>query len=480
MRDRVFFFLNGERQEVGGARAGWMLADYLRRERALTGTKIVCAEGDCGACTVLRYFPLNSAQFVPINACITTVAQMDGSALVTVDRLAETHALTPVQCAMRDAHASQCGFCTPGIVMALTGLVEERLRDGRPITERSAKNALTGNLCRCTGYEPIISAALAIDLNQCESLEERFLTPRVRRELRAVVSEPLRIRSEEFRFWAPLNVREAVAHLKRTKLARPIAAGTDLGVVHNKRKLRLNEVVSLHLVRELYALKVAGTRVRVGARVTLADLREALKGRIPEFARYLDLFASPQIKNSATLVGNLCNASPIADTPPFLLVAGAIVHVAGARGGRRVAIEDFFLGYRKTALRAGELVTAVEFEVPTKTERLALYKVSQRKDLDIASVNAAFRARWNRAGTGLLDVRIAMGGVAATPIRLPKTERALRVARLDADARAGALRALESEMSPLSDLRGSAAFRRVIAENLVRRFLMEHLDRAPR
>jgi xanthine dehydrogenase small subunit len=257
--------------------------------------------------------------------------------------------------------------------------------------------------------------------------------------------------------------------------ARLAAATTDLGVVHNKGKIRLAKLVSLHAIPELYRIQTAKGRVSVGARVTLTELRTYLKEKHPEFSRFLDLFASPQIKNVATLIGNVGNASPIADTPPFLLATNAVVKVAGTRGVRRIGLDAYYLGYRKTALKKGELIASIEFDLPVKHESLALYKVSQRKDLDISGVNAAFRVKWDGAGRKrALDVRIAMGGVAATPLRLRKTEKFLQGKALSPEVFVAMASILKSEMAPLSDLRGTSTFRRVVVENLLARFFREH------
>ncbi|MCM2279368.1 MAG: FAD binding domain-containing protein [Oligoflexia bacterium] len=480
-RKNVVFYLNRQRQEVGVDKAGMMLADYLRLERALTGTKIVCAEGDCGACSVLRAFPLSGSLFLPINSCVIRVAQLDGSSIVTVDGLRDGK-LTPIQDAIVRCHGSQCGYCTPGFVITLTGLVEKRLRSDASrarLEPKEIKNALTGNLCRCTGYQPIVEAAVSVPLSECVSLEERFFPKTRQTELRKILKTPLALASPEpggFSLHAPTRLADAARLLARDPDARLIGAGTDLGVLHNKGKSGGGtRFVSLHLIPELYRIRRSGRgRLWVGARVTLSELRTALKNRIPEFARFLDLFASPQIKNVATLIGNVGNASPIADTPPFLLVARATVRLLGPKGGRSVPLEEFYLGYRQTAARRGELILAIEFDLPSASERLALYKVSQRKDLDISGVNAAFRVKKGARGTqAIQEIRIAMGGVAAVPLRLRKTESFLAGKALDPETARQALEILQSEINPISDLRGSAAYRRVLAENLFLRFARE-------
>lgn len=457
-----------------------MLADYLRQHLGLTGTKVVCAEGDCGACTVLRSDAVlrgsRRPNYLPVNSCIMTMAQLDGSSLVTIDALAREGELTPVQSSMMNYHGSQCGFCTPGFVMALTGLVEKKLTaNERTISDKEAKNWTTGNLCRCTGYQPIVEAATRVELAKCEKVSERFETRTQARTLALSVQEPLLVETDAFTFFAPTTLKDAIKYLRKHPETKVLAAATDLGVVHNKWKKRLQNVMSLHLIRELYELKsMKGGRIRVGARVTLSELREALRDKVPEFARFLDVFASPQIKNVATLVGNVANASPIGDTPPFLLVSEAIVEVYGPRGKREIPIEEFFVGYRTIALKSGEIITAISFALPSAAESLSVRKVSERKDLDISSVNAAFKVRWSDLKRSKVEsAKIAYGGIAATPVRLKKTEALLRGKSLDAELVATTLRSLQDEIDPIGDVRGSAAFRRVLAENLLRGFLSE-------
>ncbi|MBS1962397.1 MAG: FAD binding domain-containing protein [Bdellovibrionales bacterium] len=480
MRTAAVLYLNGRRVVVPPEQSGMMLSDFLRYERSLVGTKVVCAEGDCGACSVLRYVPSakKEVRYLPINSCIITVGQCDGTSLVTVDALAKDEALSPVQSAMVNAHGSQCGFCTPGFVVALTGLVEKKLCAGvrsGACSAREAKNATTGNLCRCTGYQPIIDAATAIDLAKCESVAARYFSKPQAADLRKIRAEALRIETDAISFFAPRKIADAAKALAKDPEWRLLGAATDLGVAVNKGKTRLPKILSLHLVDELYAVKATAKRVTVGARVTLSELRHAVMDRVPEFARFLDLFASPQIKNSATLVGNVANASPIGDTPPFLLVAGAVLHVVGPRAKRKIPLEKFYLGYRRTALKRGELIAAIEFDVPAATESLALFKTSQRKDLDISAVNAAFRIEWaNRERTKIKSARIAFGGVAATPIRGFAAEKALAGKTPTPETLESALGALHGAITPMTDLRGTSAFRRVLVENLFAKFFREH------
>ena len=476
LRDYILIYINGVRHEIRADHAHKMLSDYLRYDLQLTGTKIVCAEGDCGACTILKLHPHSSSVqnlFIPINACIMTVAQMDGSSLVTVDAMK-----SPVQDSMVQCHGSQCGFCTPGFVMALSGLVEKKqVVDKKPssITPVQAKNYLTGNLCRCTGYQSIIDAATAIDVEKCSSVTETFFSKAQQKELRAACQKPVFIEGKGYSFFAPVTLRELATYMEKNKDVRLIGAGTDLGVLVNKNKIQLTKLVSLHLVSELYRIETKKDRMTVGARVTLAELRRALEGVIPEFHRFLDLFASPQIKNVATLIGNVANASPIADTPPFLLVANAVVHIWGIKGVRKVPLDEFYLDYRKTALKTGEWITSIEFDIPKVTERLALFKTSQRKDLDISCVNTAFRMHKNK--DVVEHVSIAVGGVGPIPLRLKKTEKFLQGQVLTDTVIEKASEIMQKEITPLSDLRGTSGFRRVLVENYFGRFFSEGLNK---
>lgn len=471
MKNKVIFYLNGKKHEVGANLAGMMMADYLRYEKNLTGTKIVCAEGDCGACSVLRYFPHIQAKdnhYLPINSCITVVANLHGSSLVTIDALKEKDELHVAQEAMVKCHGSQCGFCTPGFVIALTGLVEEKICKKETIIDtQEAKNCMTGNLCRCTGYQPIIDAALSMDLKKAQSVKDRFFSDHQRMVLEEAFNHGVALESDEFGYCAPKSIAEALDYLKANPDARIVGASTDLGVVHNKRKITLTKLLSLHLIPELYDIQEKDGVVTLGARVTMNEFRHFMKDRSPEFSKYLDVFASPQIKNLATVVGNVANASPIGDTPPALLALNASVVINGTK---EMKLEDFFLAYRKTALAPGELITHLKVPVPKKGSDYRVFKNANRKDLDISAVNFAIHVEWkDQKKSEISAITMAAGGVAATPLRLKQTESFLKQ-QLDVD---GAVKVLHSEFKPLSDVRATAAYRHVLVENFFRRFFVD-------
>lgn len=469
MRNSIVFYLNGKRQEVGAGQAAMMLGDYLRYEKNLPGTKIVCAEGDCGACSVLRYFPhaqgTDANNYLPINSCITVVANLDGSSLVTIDALKEKAELHEAQRAMVECHGSQCGFCTPGFVIALTGLVEEKIsRKETSLIPQEAKNCMTGNLCRCTGYQPIIDAALTMDLQKTESVKKRFFTDHQRDMLNENFKTGVALESDNFSYAAPKSIKEALDYLAANPDARIVGAATDLGVVHNKRKITLNKLLSLHLIAELYEMNMKNNVVTIGARVTLTEFRHLIKDQCSELANYLDVFASPQIKNLATVVGNVANASPIGDLPPALLALNASVII---NGKQEILLSEFFLAYRKTALKAGEIITGIKFTLPKADSDFKLYKNANRKDLDISAVNLAIHVEWkDKTKKAIQEITIAAGGVAATPLRLKLTEDFLKK-NLDIEA---AVKILHSEFKPLSDVRATGAYRHVLIENFFRRF----------
>ena len=504
MRDYSLIYVNGERVEVTGDDGFLMLADWLRKRRGLPGTKIVCAEGDCGACTVLQASPHDTSNhaFKSVNACITMVAQMDCSSIVTVEGLALGATLHPAQTAMMKCHGSQCGFCTPGFVVALANANSGDTRLN-PISGKNAQNTLTGNLCRCTGYLPIQQAAVATVPDPKFDFPKRYFTAAIKKDLCAVAKEGFVLASGGRRYAGPASLKSALAILSAKTPKGPatlgnlrlVAGGTDLGVQANKGKLASGSFLSLQHVSELHEVKVEKGRISVGAMSTLEQLRKACLKADPELASLLDIFASPQIKHVATLVGNIANGSPIGDTMPHLLAADATVHIAGAQRGklvrRTVALANFYTGYRKNDLKPTELITHVVFNAASKHVVHKTYKASQRKDLDISAVSASFRACVKRTPGGkvtLSDVRAAFGGVAATPVRLPQLELALNNQSLAkataAEAISGVVAALHKAIKPIDDARASALYRRLLAENFLRRFFedmtKEMTEEAPR
>jgi xanthine dehydrogenase small subunit len=476
MRDHILLNINGTTHRIEGDAAFQTLANYLRQDVAATGTKIVCEEGDCGACTVLTRRAA-ADDYRPVNSCILNLAQLDGSSIVTVEGLSRgaaeprrnedaLHAsappretvLHPVQEAMVQCHGAQCGYCTPGFVVAMAGMFEISDR----VNEKQVRDGLTGNLCRCTGYEPIIKAALAVDGAASAKMRDRYS------EL-PDANDSVTVGS----FCAPATLDEAIAFKRDHPGCTIVQGGTDVGVWINKRNYAAPAMLSLAKIASLNELREEDGTIVAGANATLADFETFIADRIPELAGILAIFGSPQIKNAGTLVGNIANGSPIGDTLPYLFVAGATLELNG--GARTVPIDRFYLGYRKFDLHADELITRVR--VPIVRDTLKLYKVSRRKDLDISAFTAAIR--FSMSGDRIDRATIAYGGVAPTVIRLPRTEAFLtgKSAALDTFEHAG--RIARDEIKPISDVRGSADYRLQLAENIMAKFWYEVFEDAP-
>jgi xanthine dehydrogenase small subunit len=441
MRSYIRLLINGNEHRVGGTDAFLTLGNWLRR--FATGTKLVCEEGDCGACTVL--LRRNGGDFQPVNSCILLMAQLDGASIVTVEGLG----MNAVQESMVTCHGAQCGYCTPGFVVAMTALYERCDR----VNEKQVRDGLTGNLCRCTGYEPIIKAALDVDGASMPKMRERY--PQT-----VDARDPVRIGS----FFAPATLEDAVRFKGENPGCVIVQGATDVGVWINKRNFAAPAMLSLAKIPGLDELREDGDAVVAGANVTLAAFESFIETRIPELFGILNIFGSPQIKNAGTLAGNIANGSPIGDTLPYLFVAGAELELNG--GVRRVAVPDFYLGYKKFDLKADEIITRVR--VPIVRDKLKLYKVSRRKDLDISAFTAAIRLRTTDGHIN--SATIAYGGVAPTVVRLPRTESFLAGKPLALGTFEEAGRIARGEVAPISDVRGSADYRAQLAENILPKF----------
>ena len=469
MSDPVRFVSRGQVVKVGSDVPHTMtVLDYLRLRLRRTGSKEGCAEGDCGACTVVLGEAVDSRlRYRAVNACILLVHQLDGKALFTVDDLAEGEVLHPVQQAMVDAHASQCGFCTPGFVMSLFAYFHEQ----DTVADESLKDALAGNLCRCTGYRPILEAGhrmfeLASD-DRFTAMEDMLLT-----QLASLNrSRMLRHSTPQGDFLAPRSIDELTETLSSLPAGEAwlLAGGTDVGLWVTKQQRQPRSIVYLGRVAEVQVITDHGDHIEIGAGVTYTDAFAAIEILHPDFAQMVRRLGSVQIRNSGTIGGNIANGSPIGDSMPALIALGATLRLRSKTGARDLALEDFYLGYRQTALAAGEFVESVTVMKPRPGSRFAVYKLSKRFDQDISAVLAAFHATLD--GDRIAATRIAFGGMAAIPARARKTEAALAGRRLsDIDA---AIAAVAEDFQPLSDMRASAGYRLLAAQNLLRKFCHE-------
>lgn len=487
LRDHLRLALNGVVHEVRGDDAFLTLSTWLRERLRLVGTKIVCSEGDCGACTVLAG-TVQADQADParpdatpasgrlvyraIDSCIAFLYQLDGCHVVTVDALARGGQLHPVQREMAEKFGSQCGFCTPGFVMALVALGEEAREHGRGLSDSELRRGLSGNLCRCTGYVQILDAARAAQAATTPALADLFDEPALVAALAVAGSEAVRITAGERSVSLPATWAEALALRAREPHGLVVAGATDLAVQANKGKTLPAAILHLRATLEGYAtVAVAGGVARLGAGVRWAEVLERARDFAPEWAGILELFGAPQIRNAGTVGGNLVNASPIADSLPFLYAVEARVELDSIRGRRTLPIAELYRGYKQLDLLPDELLAAVVVPLPAAGESVRLLKVSRRRDLDISTFTAALWLR--RDGDRIEAARLALGGVGPTVVRSPAAEASLAGAPFAlASFRAAGERAA-AEIRPISDVRGSADYRRLLARNALVHFFHE-------
>jgi xanthine dehydrogenase small subunit len=471
----VRFVLDGRLVTAPDVPATMTVLEYLRNVAQRTGTKEGCAEGDCGACTVVvGELAADGAQvtYRPVNSCIRFLPTIDGCELVTVESLEGADgSLHPVQQSLVDHHASQCGFCTPGFVMSLFALY---LRTPAA-TRQQVVEAVSGNLCRCTGYRPIIDAGCRMghyppprqwNRDAAGSSERRDALRVLRRE-RALTLPG---------FVAPRTVDEVAAALEKEPAALVLAGGTDIALWVTKQLRELPPLVYLGEVAQLKQVESDAGGLLIGAAVPLTDAWDALVRLHPPLAEVAQRFGSPPVRNSGTLCGNLANGSPIGDSMPVLIALGAEVELRRGSHARRLPLEALYLGYQRKALEPGEFIVAVRVPHPAAGTWIANYKVSKRFEQDISAICAALAVRVEDGS--VVAVRIAFGGVAAIPARARAAEQALLGAPWCESSMQAAGAALATDFQPLTDLRASSAYRLTVAANLLRRFYLEHSDAA--
>lgn len=475
MREQLVLYVNGRRLEVAGSDAFLPLSEFLRTRLRLTGTKVVCAEGDCGSCSVLvgrNDLVTGSLDYRAVDSCIQLMFQLDGTHIVTVEGLRNGEELSPVQRSMVELHGSQCGYCTPGFVVAMTGLLENKTQP----TEDEWRCGLTGNLCRCTGYTSILAAGRQAASVPQQSIAELYPDQEMCAEFAQLASKPLTIRSPAQLIFSPVKLPAATEFLAANPAAKIVAGGTDVGVQINKRIIAPEKFLDLNRIPELTSVAVAGNQIVCGARACWIDLEAICKSEVPEFAAIISIFGSPQIRHVGTIGGNIVNASPIADALPFLFVTDAELAIAGPQGSRTVNINSFYHGYRKTDLKPGELLKHIRIPLPTANQQLSLYKVSRRRDLDISTFTAAILL--DVVGEQIQEARIALGAVGPTVLRAKRTEAFLRGKPFSEAVMQAAGELAVEEVTPISDVRGSADFRWQLTRNVFLKFFHERRSAA--
>jgi xanthine dehydrogenase small subunit len=466
----IQFLLNQTVKTLDNIDPNTSVLNWLRGSEHRCGSKEGCASGDCGACTVvIARVDGEKMRYDTANSCITLISQLDGKQLLTIEDLSDGEKLHPVQQAMVDCHASQCGFCTPGFVMS--GFALQKANSG--VDRRNIEKNLAGNLCRCTGYRPIFEAMQQSSAAQPDKFTRA--EPQTLARLKSLQQPEMAELTRSNRCVLPKTLGQLAALYQQHPQARLLAGGTDLALVITQQYQTLPLIIGMNQVDELKAITVTENQIRIGAMATLQTCLDQLLPHIPAFSSALERFASPQIRNHGTLAGNLANASPIGDGAPMLLALGAEVELRCGESIRLLALDKFFLGYRKTALQPGEFISAVMIDRAAISPTFAAWKISKRMDDDISTVFGAFNLHLNEGI--VVSAALAFGGMAATPARAKHAEQRLLGAQLNQQTIERVGEALAEDFQPLSDFRGSGQYRLKVAQNLLKRLLLQHTEK---
>lgn len=478
MHNTVRFILAGQVEEIHNCAPTSTVLEFLREEKGLTGTKEGCAEGDCGACTVvIGELHENRIRYRAVNSCIQFLASLDGKQLVTVEDLTPTGNLADprlhvVQQAMVDQHGSQCGFCTPGFVMSLFAMYHNRSE--ADLKRSDIDLGLAGNLCRCTGYAPIVRAAeqaLAFERNDRFAADEQHIIDMLKT---IQPTQALEINSTDGQFYAPHTVDELCALLQIHPQATLVAGATDVGLWVTKQQRSLQKVIYLGAVKELKEIKDENGFRSVGAAVSYTDATQAISNLYPAFSSLIERIGATQVRNAGTIGGNIANGSPIGDMPPGLIAIGARLNLQSIRGQRCIDLEDYFMSYGEQDLESGECVAQILLPGPKENQLFATYKISKRIEQDISAVCAAFSIQVNN-GT-ITNARVCFGGMAEIPKRATACEQVLDGSSWSQKTINEAKQALLEDFTPLTDMRASARYRHQVSQNLLQRFFLEHTE----
>ena len=465
--DKIEFIYNNKIFKIKNPDSNETLLNYIRTKLKKTGTKEGCAEGGCGACTVvLGEIKNNEINYKAINSCITFLPTLQGKQLIIVEDLASKEGLLhPVQEAMVNYHGSQCGFCTPGFVMSLFSMFKKNSK----FKNEEIKDSIAGNLCRCTGYQPIIKAAKSLkNKNKIDHFSKNKKT--IINLLKKINNKSIVIYKNEKKYFAPRYVNELKKILKKNINVNFLSGGTDLSLVVTKERKDISSIIYMNSIKELNYIKNDNKYIEVGASTPLIELENYIKKYYPDFTSILKRYGSPQIRNVATLAGNIATASPIGDCLPLLLSLNAKVVLQDFKKTKVFFLDNFFINYRKTKLKKGQFIYSIRIPLP-RNNIFKAYKISKRFDDDISSVCAAFNIGIKK--NKVQNIRIAYGGMAATPKRAFYCEKILSNSLVTDEIIHKAKKALEKDFKPISDMRASGSYRMEVAKNLLEKFYAE-------
>ena len=442
------------------------LLNFIRTKLKKTGTKESCAEGGCGACTVvLGELENNNINYKAINACIAFVPSLEGKQLILVEDLISKGELHPVQKAMVNYHGSQCGFCTPGFVMSLFAMYKNH----SSYNEDTIKDSIQGNLCRCTGYRPIIDAAKS--LNKESGFDHFSKNKKITLGLlRKIEKRNIAIINNNKKYFAPTSVNKLKSILRRESNYKLISGGTDVSLIVTKERKDLNSLIYMNSINELNYIKENNNYIEVGATTPLINFESFIKKYFPDFSQILKRYGSVQIRNICTIAGNIATASPIGDTLPLLLALDSQIVIKDKNKTQILPLNGFFVGYRKTKLKKGQFIHSIRIPL-LKKNIFKAYKISKRIDDDISSVCASFNIEINN--NKIKKIRIAYGGMSSIPKRAFNCEKILLNSFLSDKTIDKAKKLLEKDFKPITDARASKKYRMEVAKNLLEKCFLE-------
>jgi len=443
-----FIYINNKKVEVTNVYHDITLLDWLRNYHKITGTKEGCAEGDCGACSVIIN-KKNKEDSKPINSCLVRLGQVIGSNITTIEGLGCDKNPHPLQMAFSNEYASQCGYCTPGFIISGVSLINS----GKVVNNDTINDAISGNLCRCTGYSPIIKAIKSVSDRKTKFTKVE------------IFNKEKKVRLGNITYLKPNNLKELKDYLE-VKSFQFIAGGTDLNLQRPIINEKENNIICLNSIKELNFIKKFKDKMVLGGAVTIEKFLDSVRSKMPELIEILQRFGSPQIRNQGTIGGNLCTSSPIGDLAPLLMVLNSDINVFGKNGIKKTNIKNFFKGYRKNILKKDEIILSIEIPYPNKKNKIFSWKLSKRYDQDISTISLAINIQTQK--NIIKEIQMAAGGVAATPKSLDKLCKSMLEKKLD-DAIDFATENLDKFIQPISDLRGSSHYRLEAMKGLFRR-----------